>query len=61
MTVTRFFAGAIARLISRSRLHRRRRLGQQIMNDLPPHLQRDIGWDPWARQLRGEPLPPCDV
>ncbi|MCT8999257.1 hypothetical protein [Chelativorans intermedius] len=25
---------------------RRRKMGERIMNELPPSLQRDIGWQP---------------
>lgn len=28
------------------RQRRRRRIGERIMNDLPPSLQKDIGWEP---------------
>lgn len=34
------------------RRRRRRRVGERIMNDLPRHLQDDIGWEPPARNRR---------
>ena len=44
---------SIARTINRwadgNARRRRRKLGERMMNDLPPSLQRDIGWDPAKR------------
>jgi len=35
------------------RQRKRRRFGERIMNELPPNLQRDIGWTPGWPMRRG--------
>ncbi|WP_159587576.1 hypothetical protein [Chelativorans xinjiangense] len=47
MTATRYsISRTVHRWASAYRRCRRRKLTERIMNDLPPSLQRDIGWQP---------------
>lgn len=48
-TIHHTITSAIARWAVGIQRRRRRRVGERIMNDLPPSLQRDIGWDPVSR------------
>lgn len=43
------FPGFLARWIDGARQRYRRRMGERIMSELPPELQRDIGWKPSVR------------
>jgi hypothetical protein len=42
-------SSALVRWVDIIRQRRRRRLGERIMNSLPPHMQDDIGWAPSRR------------
>jgi hypothetical protein len=42
-------SSALVRWVDTIRQRRRRRIGERIMNSLPPSLQDDIGWRPSRR------------